>query len=266
MSIATVFDRDSGGDRLLTVAAAYERRFNTRFDAFVFFDADLLTGLHAPGPPPGAVVPASAVDGQVIDRMKTITAVANLAEQTDGDRVRYLRALEEIFDRLADSPAAAAAEAELVVAPRREGLILAERIGCLPAPGGSWVPQAKRMAVDGGLMVGFDSLPTRRIGGRLAVVDGVIASGVTLMAALQLVAAPGATVDLFTCHATAAGVHALDRYARRLGVRLAPRVGHVSGRLNERFYTVEPEYGDRLVLGDIGDIISPIADGSGTSR
>jgi hypothetical protein len=250
---------------MLSVAAGYERRFDTRFDSFVHFDAELLAGLHTPGPLTD-VVPASAADRRVIDEMATITTVANLAGQTDDDRLRYLRALEEIFGRLAGSPAAAAGGADLVIAPQREGRILAERIGCLPAAGGSWTPQAKRMGVDGGLLVGFDKRPAGRTGGRITVVDGVVASGVTLMAALHLVAAPGATVELFTCHATAAGAHALRRYAQRLDVRLDLHVGHVSGRLNDHFYAVDPDHHDRLVLGDIGDTISPVADRSGSPR
>nr|MDT0660736.1 hypothetical protein [Micromonospora sp. DSM 115978] len=265
MSVAKAFDRHGGGERMLSVAADYERRFSTRFDSFVYFDADLLAGLHAPGPMPD-VVPASAGDRQVIDAMATITTVANLADQTDDDRLRYLSALEEIFGRLADPPATVAARADLVVAPQREGRILAERIGCLPDGGGRWTPQAKRMTVDGGLLVGFDHRPARRVDGRLAIVDGVVASGVTLMAALQLVTVPGATVDLFTCHATAAGAQALRRYAQRLDIRLTLRVGHISGRLNGHFYAVDPDHDDRLVLGDIGDTISPVVAGSGLPR
>jgi hypothetical protein len=266
VTIATVYDRHGCGSEMRAVAAAYERRFDTRFHAYVFFDADLLAALHAPGPLPGAAVLASATDPQVVRCMETITAIANTAEQSRQDRAQYLLALDEILARLSESPVAAAVRSALVIAPQREGRILAERRGCLRTPVETWTPQAKRMPVDGGLLVGFDGPPARRTAGRVTAVDGVVASGVTLMAALQLATAPGAVVDLFTCHATAAGARALDRYAGRLGVDLTQRIGHVSGRLNDHLYAVDPDHADRLVLGDIGDTISPVVDGAAVSR
>ena len=93
MPIAKIFERHGGGERILSVAASYERRFNIRFDSFVYFDADLLARLHAPGPIPD-VVPASAADRRVIDQMATITTVANLAGQTDDDRLRQAKQTE----------------------------------------------------------------------------------------------------------------------------------------------------------------------------
>lgn len=263
MTIATVFDRSDA--ELLEAAAAYEQRFDVRFDTFVFFDTDLLADLHTEGPLPPAMVQASAADEQVTGFVETITQVANLPVQTDRDRARYLQALEDIYRRLAVSPVDAARAADLVIAPQREGRILAERLGCLPAKA-SWLPQAKRIAVDGGLMVGFDTHPGQPVAGRVAVIDGVIASGATLMAALQLGVAPGASVEVFTCHSTAAGVVGLARYATRLGQQLILHVGHVSGRLNDRFYAVDPADPGRLVLGDVGDTISDIAGEQGTRR
>lgn len=263
MTIATVFDR--GDAELLEAASAYEQRFGICFDTFVFFGADLLADLHTEGPLPPETVQVSAADEQMAASMETITQVANLPQQTDRDRTRYLQALEDIYDRLAASPVDAAQAADLVIAPQREGYILAERLGCLPAKA-SWVPQAKRIAVRGGLMVGFDIHPAQPVAGRVAVIDGVIASGATLMAALQLAVAPGAGVEVFTCHSTAAGALGLARYATRLGQQLTLHVGHVSGRLNDRFYAVDPADPGRLVLGDVGDTISDVAVGRGAGQ
>lgn len=266
MTIATVIDRVDGDADLLAAAAAYEQRFDTTFATFVFFDAALLADLHAEGPLPGTVVQASATDPAVADHVDALTRVANLATQSADDQARYLHTLEEIYGRLAASPVMACQGADLVIAPQREGRILAERLGCLPGAAPAWAPQAKRIAVRGGLLVGFDSRPPATVDGRLAVIDGVVASGVTLMAALHLAAAPGARVDIFTCHSTTAGALALARYADRLRYATTVHVGHVSGVLNDRFYAVDPVDPARLVLGDVGDTISGVADRQAVSR
>ncbi|MEH0981849.1 hypothetical protein [Micromonospora sp. CPCC 205556] len=266
MTIATVIDRVDGDADLLAAAAAYEQRFDTTFATFVFFDAALLADLHAEGPLPGTVVQASDTDPAVADHVDSLTRVANLATQSADDQARYLHTLEEIYGRLAVSPVVACRGADLVIAPQREGRILAERLGCLPGAASAWAPQAKRIAVRGGLLVGFDSRPPATVNGRVAVIDGVVASGVTLMAALHLAAAPGARVDIFTSHSTAAGALALARYADRLRHATTVHVGHVSGVLNDRFYAVDPGDPARLVLGDVGDTISGVADRQAVSR
>jgi hypothetical protein len=121
-----------------------------------------------------------------------------------------------------------------------------------------WTPQVKRMPAASGLLVGVDHrLPTRT--DRLVIVDGVVASGVTLMAVMHLAARPGTVVEVFTCHATAEGALALARYAAQLKVSLTLHVGQVSGILNEKFYSVDSTDQATLLLGDIGDTISPVA-------
>ncbi|MFI2609384.1 hypothetical protein [Kitasatospora sp. NPDC018619] len=236
----------------------YERAHGIRFRHLLRFDPPALASLHGPGELPGSVRVASAGRPEVVERMAVVTEVANLPEQRQAHRRRYLRALLDVYGLLPVRVADAAAEpGAVVLAPEREGRILAERLGVLPHPRG-WTPQAKRMPAAGGLLVGLDDrLPARS--DRLVIVDGVVASGVTLMAAVHLAARPGAVVDVFTCHATAAGARALTRYARQREVSLTLHVGHVSGVLDESFHSVDP--GDRgtLLLGDIGDTISPVA-------
>lgn len=266
MSTARVIDRVDGDADLLEAATVYERRFETTFDTFVFFDTALLTNLHAEGPLPETIVQASATDPTVADHVDALTRVANLDTQSADDQTRYLHTLEAIYSRLAASPVAACREADLVIAPQREGRILAERLGCLPGEAPVWAPQAKRIAVRGGLLVGFDSRPPSTVDGRVVVIDGVVASGVTLMAALHLAAAPGARIDIFTSHSTAAGALALGRYADRLMHSTMVHVGHVSGVLNDRFYAVDPADPGRMVLGDVGDTISGIANGQAVAR
>ncbi|WP_369360744.1 hypothetical protein [Streptomyces sp. cg2] len=235
----------------------FEKHHDTYFSHLVHFDPRLLESLHAPGTLPDTVRVASTGRSGVIDRMATVTAVANLPQQRVADRSRYLRALLDIYGMLPiQAQHSASAPGTTVIAPEREGRILAERLGVLPHRRG-WTPHAKRMPVDGGLLVGVDAwLPSPT--DRLVVVDGVVASGVTLMAMLQLTLRPGAHAEIFTCHATRQGALALARYAEQLEVTLTLHVGHVSGTLNGKFYAVQPDDPDQVLLGDVGDTISPL--------
>jgi hypothetical protein len=79
---------------------------------------------------------------------------------------------------------------------------------------------------------------------------------------MQLTVRPGADVEIFTCHSTQQGALALARYAELLQVSLTLHVGHVSGALNGKFYAVRPDAPEQLVLGDVGDTISPVAPAS----
>jgi hypothetical protein len=236
----------------------FEQEHNTYFSHLVHFDPQVLESLHTPGPMPHNVRIASATLPQVAERMATVSAIANLPQQQENDRTRYLQALLDIYGMLpVQVTSSASVPGTALIAPEREGRILAERLRVMPHHRG-WTPQAKRMPLDGGLLVGVDEwLPSQA--DRLVIVDGVVASGVTLMAMLQLTARPGAAVEIFTCHSTEQGALALARYAEQLGVSLTLHVGHVSGMLNKKFYAVEPDSPQNVVLGDVGDTISPVA-------
>ncbi|MFF9177116.1 phosphoribosyltransferase [Streptomyces sp. NPDC014793] len=258
MNTARLLDRTELPLQARQTVDDFEKEHATYFSHLVHFDPHLLESLHAPGALPDNVRVASSGDPAVIERMAEVTAVANLPEQRDADRGRYLRALLDIYGML---PVQARDRASLpettVIAPEREGRILAESLGVLPRKRG-WTPQAKRMPVAGGLLVGLDEwLPSRAA--RLVVVDGVVASGVTLMAILRLACEAGAEVEVFTCHSTRQGALALARYAEELEVSLTLHVGHVSGALNGKFYAVRPDAPDQVLLGDVGDTISPVA-------
>ncbi|MEU8567389.1 phosphoribosyltransferase [Streptomyces pathocidini] len=233
-----------------------ESRYDTHFSHLVHFTAQELSALHAPGPLPPNVRTASAANPEVAQRMETVTDVANLPLQRSADRDRYFQALMDIYGMLPVRAADLASRPDTaVVAPEREGRILAEALGC-PPEGRYWSPQAKRVHLDRGLLVGVDDRLPRQAE-RLVVIDGVVASGVTLMAIAQLAARPGAVVDILTCHSTRQGALALTRCAERLGIALTLHVGHISGTLNHKFYAVDPDAPDQLILGDVGDTISP---------
>ncbi|WCD89845.1 hypothetical protein KPP03845_106269 [Streptomyces xanthophaeus] len=258
MNTAHLLDRPGLLPEARRTVEDYEKEHDTRFSHLVHFAPGTLETLHAPGPLPPNVRVASDTLPEVVERMATVTEVANLPAQSDADRARYLRALLDIYGllpvRVRDR---VTAPGTAVVAPEREGRILAERLGVLPQQR-SWTPQAKRIPLEGGLLVGVDErLPSPA--DRLVIVDGVVASGVTLMAMMRLTVRPGAAVEIFTCHSTRQGALALARYAEQLQVSLTLHVGHVSGELNGKFYAVAPDAPGQLLLGDVGDTISPVA-------
>ncbi|MDO0928747.1 hypothetical protein QQY24_26265 [Streptomyces sp. TG1A-8] len=258
MSTARPVARSGLSPDAVRTVERHEERYGTRFQQLIHFDRRALGSLHAPGTLPDTVRVASGTRPDVIDRMATVTSVANLPEPRHADRDRYLRALLDIYAMLPVQAAdAASLPGAAVLAPEREGRILAELLGVIPHDR-CWTPQAKRMPAEGGLLVGVDGrLPAAA--DRLVIVDGVVASGVTLMAMMRLAAAPGAVIDVFTCHATEEGALALVRCAQQLGLTLTLHAGHVSGVLNDTFYSVDPGAPATLLLGDIGDTISPVA-------
>ncbi|KDN80836.1 hypothetical protein [Kitasatospora cheerisanensis] len=258
MNRTHLIDRSELPADVQQLVAGFEKDYNSYFGSLVHFGGPALAELHRPGPLPANVRVASAERPAVLERMAAIAEIANLTDQQEADRARYLRALLDIYALLPVQAAERAAEpGTAVIAPEREGRILAEHLGVTDRHG-YWTPQAKRIPMADGLIVGVDEwLPSRAE--RVVIIDGVVASGVTLMAMMQLALQPGATVDVFTCHSTQQGALALARHAEQLGLRLTLHIGHVSGVLNRKFYAVSPDGDGTLVLGDVGDTIAPVA-------
>ncbi|MGW1146703.1 hypothetical protein ACWD6I_16950 [Streptomyces sp. NPDC002454] len=75
----------------------FEKEHDTYFSHLVHFDLQVLRSLHTPGPMPQNVRVASAAHPQVAERMATVTALANLPQQQDADRTRYLQDLLGIY-------------------------------------------------------------------------------------------------------------------------------------------------------------------------
>ncbi len=258
MNTARLLDRTGLPPQARQTVDHFEKEHDTYFSHLIHFGPELLESLHAPGTLPDNVRVASTGHPGVRERLAVLTEIANLPGQRDADRSRYLQALLDIYGMLpVQARHRASTPGTTVIAPEREGRILAEHLGALPQKQG-WTPQAKRMPVAAGLLVGVDErLPSQA--DRLVIVDGVVASGATLMAMLHLALEPGAAVEIFTCHSTRQGALALARYAEQLQVSLTLHVGHVSGVLNGKFYAVEPHAPDQVLLGDVGDTISPVA-------
>lgn len=242
------------------VAEQYQRRFGTEFRTLTHVPAATLRQLHAEtGPEPQTrVLVASTTDSAVRNAMGMLGYIANQAEPSPEERRTYFAMLQLIYRRLPRLPQELARHDDtLCLGPQREGRILASVLDCLPA-GRHLTPSAKRMAHEGGLLVGlsFDDVAPG-IYRRCVIVDGAIASGVTLMAIMHRLRPLIREFHVFSAHATRSSLRALARFGAWIDAEVNVTVGHVSGQLNEKYYAVEED--GRLVVGDLGDMISPVA-------
>lgn len=242
------------------VAEQYQRRFGTEFRTLTHVPAATLRQLHAAtgAAPEARVLVASTTDSAVRHGMGVLGHIANQAEPSTEERRTYFAMLQTIYRRLPRQPLELARhEDTLCLGPQREGRILASALDCLPA-GRHLTPSAKRMAHEGGLLVGLtcdDVAPGRYR--RCVIIDGAIASGVTLMAIMHRLRPVMREFHVFSAHATQSSLRALARFGAWIDAEVNVIVGHVSGQLNEKYYAVEDD--GRLVVGDLGDMISPVA-------
>lgn len=260
--LAAAYDADTAPQELLMAARPYESNFGTSFASFTLFDAPLLAALNAPqeGNGPAGLIVASDRDPSVIDDLSEITSIAQLEVASMADKQRYQAALLRIYGKLGVSARELAAMPDvLCVGPEREGRQLAEIMGSLPK-GRSITPSAKRISYRGGLVIGMSPVQAPAGLPRCLILDGVVASGATVMALLGQLAPTIGEVTLLTAQATAAGCWAIHRYADLLQIKCQLVVGHVSGELNSSFYATVVDNPDVLVLGDVGDMISGIGD------
>jgi putative hydrolase of HD superfamily len=242
------------------VAEQYQRRFGTEFRTLTHVPAATLQQLHADtgAEPQTRVLVASTTDSAVRNAMGMLGYIANQAEPSLEERQTYFAMLQMIYRRLPRLPQELASRDDtLCLGPQREGRILASVLDCLPA-GRHLTPSAKRMAHEGGLLVGlsFDDVAPA-IYRRCVIVDGAIASGVTLMAIMHRLRPLIREFHVFSAHATRSSLRALARFGAWIDAEVNVTVGHVSGQLNEKYYAVEED--GRLVVGDLGDMISPVA-------
>jgi hypothetical protein len=244
-------------------AAACEVRFGIDFETLSYFPRDLLRELHGlagPASLPSGVTVASHTDPGLLELMGVLTRIANLPSLERAHREGYRRALLEVYRRLTVRPEwALDKDAVLYLAPEREGRILAEALGWLP-PGHSLHPHAKRIPLGHGLLVGTSRLELEALGGysRCILVDGAIASGATLVTLMDLLRPAVSSFSIYSVHGAPEGIRAIVRSADRAGVEVTLSVGHVSGELNGKLYAMEEGAAHRFVVGDLGDIISPL--------
>jgi hypothetical protein len=239
-------------------AGVFETRFRITFDSLTHFPDDAFARLHARAGDENSLMSRIDVACERHDSVRAdfevLTRVANMPVPDEADRIAYFDALRRVYECVGIP---AYNDDSVIVAPEREGRMLAEALGWLGDPS-DLVPHAKRIPYRHGLLVGLAQCRQPARGAHLVCVDGAIASGGTLIAILDSLAAPGTRVDIYSVHATREGIRAILRFAvsSRLDVRL--HVGHVTDGLSPKFYAVEgPDH--HFVVGDIGDMIATVA-------
>ena len=250
------FSRSQAPHEMQRAANSFEARFGIKFDTLTYFPKAAFDALHSSGQLGRMVTVASTTTPAIRTHVDTLGRIANNPSATRIDRSNYFSALREIYQRLTKKPNEVVTDkGTLVVAPEREGRILAQSLGCLPA-GRSLKPHAKRIAFEGGLLVGSAGAAAVKPYARCVLIDGAIASGATLMALVKQLKPRTSSFHVFTAHSAAAGRRALVRFAETLDVNLDVNVGDVGGELNSKFYAMDPT--DRYVVGDLGDHISDL--------
>lgn len=247
---------------MLEATAPYEQRFGAVFETLTWFPSPVLEKMHASPNgkfiPPDVVV-ASATKPHILEHVRTLTSVANLATPDREDRLAYREAVESILLALPGGPDAFKhVDNALFVAPRREGALIASRLGFMEGEHG-FMPDAKRVPFDSGLLVALSKIPEYRRFSKCILIDGAIATGTTLVSLMERLAPRVDAFRVYAAHSTVAGLWALQNYAAAAQLDFSCVVGDASGKLNGKFYAEHPNT-HMLVLGDVGDIIVPICE------
>jgi hypothetical protein len=245
---------------MLAAADPYEQQFGIQFETFTHFPAEMLASLHEDLQEelPSTISVVSHGDRSIADLVHVLTEIANSPKPTIEQRTLYLTTLEQIYRRLPFDPRTAANAARtLVIGVEREGRIIAETLGCLPL-GHSLHPHGKRIRFERGLLVGLTEIPEIGHYDECVIIDGAIASGATLMALMERLRSITNTFRIYSAHGTLQGVRALARYGANLGGHVRVTVGHVTSGLDSHFYATIPGNPHKVVVGDLGDMISPL--------
>jgi hypothetical protein len=254
-----VYDYHCIPERLRASVEACAERFNTEFTTVYEFSRIVLEeatsrarqsfdNVHLPSKP------WSTID-------LNIATISRLANSSTGlsleDRNAYLAAILQIYSFL--DVKTAASNAALIIAPKREGTIIAQRLGLMNGPAQLLTPEAKRIHCHDGLLVGLQC-PAIVRHGNCVVVDGAIASGATISALMHHLHSQVDAFFVYCAHATAQGLALLVQAGEKLGKPIEIHAGMVSGTLDEHFYARnDNSQNSPLVLGDIGDTIAPCA-------
>lgn len=249
---------------MIAAGELLENRFGIRFENFTVFPKDTLEALHRPDPGEdlsNAVTIVSAADPSIVKHVQVLSEVANspnAAELSIGERKRYYESLKAIYKKLPFNYREASQDSNtLFIGIEREGRILAEAMGCLPA-GHSLRPNTKRVFFEGGLEIGITGIPELPHFAQAVIIDGAIASGATLIAMIGKLRQVVSSFHILSAHATWEGLRAICRYCATEGLKTQIQVGHATMGINDHFYAVQSDDAGKLVVGDLGDTISDL--------
>ena len=187
-------------------------------------------------------------------------AVANKKVLSMDDRGSYMAALDAIYQSMHPAITHIAAQPNtLVICPEREGRILGQRYGHFD-PRRHSIVHAKRSVLDGIMVVGLSRVKSRTRGVRALIIDGAIASGGTVVALLDCLRHEITEFHIFAAHSAPEGIRAIKGFSALARIAVEITVGHVSGTLNGKRYAVDPIDPDSVIVGDLGDILSPLGD------
>jgi hypothetical protein len=243
-------------------ARTYEERFNISFYTLTYFPKPLLDKLFCAeegvNDIPASVTVTSRNNKSIIGEIEILTRIANALAISLDDRREYFATLKSIYSKLPLPPDFKCSDMKsLFVAPEREGRILADAMGWLPSEH-SLHPHAKRIPYDGGLLVGLDKCETTSSYDNSVIVDGAIASGVTIMAVMCKLQNVVKTFHIYTVHSTCEGLRAIVRYGESLGLHINITVGHTTPGMNEKYYAILSSDSSKLMVGDLGDTIGDL--------
>jgi len=247
---------------MLDAARKYEQQFNVHFATLSWFPHALLNTLQESSgvnEAPREAVIASHHNADAAEDINVLTTVANTSTLDTSLREAYRESMENLFRSLPDQPSKSSERPDILsVAPGREGIILATRLGYLGSTN-RLTPDAKRIHCYDGLLIGLSELPPIHSYSECLLIDGAIATGTTLISLIAQLRNNVTSFRVYAAHSTIAGLWALANYTRNEGIKLSCFVGHASGTLNDKYYAIEPSSGG-LVIGDVGDTIAPLSE------
>lgn len=255
--------RAEASTEMLVAAEPFERRFGIHFESLAHFSKEALNELHHSAELDAellaTVTIASGNDPSIGQDILTLSEIVNCASLTDKSRRLYFDTLLRIYQKLPSRPEGSCSDpGTLCVGIEREGRILAETLGCLPE-GHSFKPHTKRVPFEEGLLVGMTGIPdVLPEYARCLIIDGAIASGSTLIALIEKLRAATACFHIYSAHSTYEGLRAITRYGSSEGLDIHLTVGHATTGINDHFYATFPEDSSKVVVGDLGDMISSL--------
>ena len=250
----------------------YQERFGIRFTQFKAFSRERFAELHsfAEQNDKYSETILSTSNSDVQTHFAVFEKIANDRHPTDLQRLRYRQELLWVYKAIEDSghgPETLVQNSNtLVVAPKREGYLLAKAMKWLPE-GRDAAPDAKRIP-DGkngdGLLVALNDFHVPENCSQAVLIDGAVASGATLLAIMEVLRNQIKEFHIYCVHSTREALNAFNAYSAHHNLTIPVVAGHVTTGLSGHYYATMADKDNparkRLVVGDLGDTIDNLPD------